>query len=92
MQVVPAVCAILSLIPLVLVCWLDLDKLERWTLPQTILEQDGCSIHEPLLGECCEAAQDKLGEPALPCSSSQGGTCVDDRALCRASSSSWVET
>lgn len=90
LQAVPAVCALLSLAPLLLVCTLDLDKLHRWKLQQQNLQQGSCALDEPLLVD--EAADHKGEEAAAPFTVPQKDSrCVDDSALHRAGSSSRAE-
>lgn len=93
MQVVPATCAVISLMPLALVCGLDLDKLRRWKLQQETLQADTCSVDEPLLAESHEPTQHKLEQSAAPIGvSEKDGDCLDGSALHRAGSSSRVDT
>lgn len=85
-QLVPAVCAVLALVPLALVCALDLDKLKRWMLQQQVL-QGSCSVEEPLLEESHEAVQHKLGESVFT-AAQKDDTRWEGSELHRAGSSS----
>ena len=77
MQVLPAACAVLSLGPLALVCWLDLDKLQRWKLEQERLQQASSSLGEPLLVEAEEAAKHIVGK----CSAASASLLDDSNYL-----------
>lgn len=93
MQAVPAVCAVLSLIPLGLVCWLDLDKLRRWKLQQEEAQQRGRSIDEPLLAETIHTAQLKPDQSLAPNGGlPKDGNCLDGAELCTAGSSSVLDS
>lgn len=89
---VPAVCAALSLVPLGLVCWLDLDKLNRWKLEQEEMQHGDRSLDEPLLAEGDEAAQLKPAQLAAPYGSVlEEGKFLDGSELRTAGGSSRVD-
>lgn len=92
MQVLPAVCAVLSLAPLALVCGLDLDKLHRWKLAQERLRQCSNTLEEPLLVESQEAAQPKVGQASVASARAQDDSnCLDGYTVNSQSSPSRVE-